>query len=84
VQANRGRLGEFGQGNAADGHAGEVEAFPPRTETMTGRRFPPPWTVVEHVESYRVQDASGQTFAGCRSCWGNLIVIERPQKTRRE
>jgi hypothetical protein len=28
---------------------------------MTGRRFPPPWTVVEHAESFWVQDASGQT-----------------------
>jgi hypothetical protein len=28
---------------------------------MTSRRFPPPWTVVEHAESFWVQDASGQT-----------------------
>ena len=28
---------------------------------MTGRRFPPPWHVVEHPESFWVQDASGQT-----------------------
>jgi hypothetical protein len=28
---------------------------------MTGRRFPPPWTVIEHAESFWVQDASGQT-----------------------
>jgi hypothetical protein len=28
---------------------------------MTGRRFPPPWRVVEHPESFWVQDASGQT-----------------------
>jgi hypothetical protein len=27
---------------------------------MTGRRFPPPWTVIEHAESFWVQDASGQ------------------------
>jgi hypothetical protein len=27
---------------------------------MTTRRFPPPWTVVEHAESYKVQDATGQ------------------------
>jgi hypothetical protein len=31
---------------------------------MTGRRFPPPWTVVEHRESFWVQDASGQTVDG--------------------
>jgi hypothetical protein len=29
---------------------------------MTGRRFPPPWTVVEHAESLWVQDASGGWF----------------------
>ena len=28
---------------------------------MTGRRFPPPWTVVENAESFWVQDAGGQT-----------------------
>jgi hypothetical protein len=28
---------------------------------MTGRRFPTPWIVIEHAESFRVQDAGGQT-----------------------
>jgi hypothetical protein len=28
---------------------------------MTPRRFPPPWRVVEHAESFWVQDASGPT-----------------------
>jgi hypothetical protein len=28
---------------------------------MTARRFAPPWTVVEHTESFWVQDAGGQT-----------------------
>jgi hypothetical protein len=28
---------------------------------MTPRRFPPPWTVIEHAESFCVQDAGGQT-----------------------
>lgn len=27
------------------------------------RRFPPPWSVVEHRESFIVQDASGQGMA---------------------
>jgi hypothetical protein len=27
---------------------------------MTARRFPPPRTVIEHAESFWVQDASGQ------------------------
>jgi hypothetical protein len=27
---------------------------------MTSRRFPPPWTVVEHAESFWMQDATGQ------------------------
>jgi hypothetical protein len=28
---------------------------------MTPRRLPPPWRVIEHAESFWVQDASGQT-----------------------
>jgi hypothetical protein len=28
---------------------------------MTGRRFPPPWTVIENAESLWVQVAGGQT-----------------------
>jgi hypothetical protein len=28
---------------------------------MTPSRFPPPWQVIEHAESFWVQDASGQT-----------------------
>jgi hypothetical protein len=31
-------------------------------EIMAARRFPPPWQVVEHAESFWVQDASGQTI----------------------
>jgi hypothetical protein len=27
---------------------------------MTSRRFPPPWTIIEHAESDWVQDATGQ------------------------
>jgi hypothetical protein len=30
-------------------------------EAMTPRRFLPPWTVLEHAESFWVQDAGGQT-----------------------
>jgi hypothetical protein len=32
---------------------------------MTGRRFPPPWQIVEHVESFWVQDASDRRGDGC-------------------
>jgi hypothetical protein len=32
-----------------------------RGAVVTARRFPPPWRVVEHPESFWVQDASGQT-----------------------
>jgi hypothetical protein len=28
---------------------------------MTSGRFPPPWRVIEHEESFWVQDATGQT-----------------------
>ena len=30
---------------------------------MTGRRFPPPWSAIEHPESFVVTDASGQALA---------------------
>jgi len=39
------------------GGAGQDDA----SETMTPRRFPPPWIVIEHAESFGVQDAGGQT-----------------------
>jgi hypothetical protein len=40
----------------------QVEAIlcPPK-ETMTARRFPARWTVIENSESFWVQDAGGQT-----------------------
>jgi hypothetical protein len=40
-------------------NVGYIRSF--RTREMTGRRFPPPWTVIEHAESFWVQDAGGQT-----------------------
>jgi hypothetical protein len=44
MQTHRVRLDQFEQGNAARGHAGEVEAAPCRAmEAMTSRRFPAPW-----------------------------------------
>jgi hypothetical protein len=30
---------------------------------MADRRFPPPWTVENHVESFVVRDATGQALA---------------------
>lgn len=30
---------------------------------MATRHFPPPWTVVEHDESFHVEDARGQILA---------------------
>jgi hypothetical protein len=30
-------------------------------EMMAGRRFPLPWRIVEHAESFGVEDASCQT-----------------------
>jgi hypothetical protein len=31
--------------------------------TSAPRRFPPPWQVIEHPESFEVQDATGQALA---------------------
>jgi hypothetical protein len=38
-------LDQFEEGNAAGGHAGEVEAipYPAVSPSMTSRRFPAPW-----------------------------------------
>ena len=30
---------------------------------MAPRRFPPPWTIVEHPESFAITDAAGQALA---------------------
>ncbi len=30
---------------------------------MPARRFPPPWTIEEHRESFTVKDATGQALA---------------------
>lgn len=30
---------------------------------MTERRFPPPWCLVEHAESFVVEDGTGQALA---------------------
>jgi hypothetical protein len=48
MQAYRGRLGQFEQGIAADGHAAEMEAVlcQPQDHPMTPRRFPPPWRII--------------------------------------
>jgi hypothetical protein len=56
-------MGEFEQGNAAGGHAGEVEAIPTCMEAMTARRFPPPWRADKMPGGYVVRDANGQALA---------------------
>jgi hypothetical protein len=30
---------------------------------VSGRRFPPPWSIVEHPESFTITDATGQALA---------------------
>ena len=59
------RLDQFGQGNAARGHAGEVEAvlLQPQDHPMTPRRFPPPWRADKIPGGYVVRDANGQALA---------------------
>lgn len=32
---------------------------------MTGRRFPPPWTVHHNDDAYWLQDANGRRFCFC-------------------
>jgi len=63
MSANRDWLDQFEDENAAGGHPGGVEALPHPavSPSMTSRRFPPPWTVIENAESFWVKDAAGQT-----------------------
>ena len=32
---------------------------------MTARRFPPPWTVEDHLACFIVKDSTGQALARC-------------------
>jgi hypothetical protein len=50
---------------------------------MNPHRFPPPWTVVEHAESYWVQDATGQAvgqiilrYVGANVMYRLIAVLE--------
>jgi hypothetical protein len=64
MQTYRDRLGQFEQGNATRGHAGEMEAVRRRAwEGMTSRRFPAPWRADKIPGSYVVRDANGQALA---------------------
>jgi hypothetical protein len=48
----------------SSGYRASVAAVPPPpTEPLTGRRFPPPWRVVEVAGCFIVQDATGQNVA---------------------
>jgi hypothetical protein len=62
------RLDQFEQGNAARGHAGEVEAAPCRAmEAMTSRRFPAPWRADKIPGGYVVRDVNVHLFPRQRS-----------------
>jgi hypothetical protein len=58
-------LDQFEEGNAAGGHAGEVEAIrsPAVSHSMTSRRFPPPWHADPMPGGYVFRDANGQALA---------------------
>jgi hypothetical protein len=43
--------------------AGLVAAYEPAADMMSGSRFPPPWSIVEHPESFAITDARGQLLA---------------------
>jgi hypothetical protein len=69
--------GQFEQGNAAGVHALAVEDIrcPPK-ETMTSRRFPPPWTIIKNAESFWVQDAPGRPWGGSTSATARQAVAQ--------
>jgi hypothetical protein len=63
MQTHRVRLGQLEQGNAARGHAGEVEAAPWRfVEAMTSRRFSAQWRADKITGGYVIRDANGQAL----------------------
>jgi hypothetical protein len=59
MSANGEWLDQFEEGNAAGGHAGEVEAIrsPAVSPSMTSRRFPAPWRADTIPGGYVVRDA---------------------------
>jgi hypothetical protein len=68
MSAHSDRLDQFEEGNAAGGHAGELEATPrpaasPSSPRMTSRRFPAPWRADPMPGGYVVRDANGQALA---------------------
>jgi hypothetical protein len=58
-------LDQFEEGNAAGGHAREVEVIPYSgvSPSMTSRRFPAPWHADPMPGGYVVRDANGQALA---------------------
>jgi hypothetical protein len=64
MQTYRVRLGQLEQGNAARGHAGEVEAVRwGGDKAMASRRFPAPWRADKIPGGYVIRDANGQALA---------------------
>jgi hypothetical protein len=58
-------LDQFEEGDAAGGHAGEVEAIshPAVSPSMTSRGFPAPWRADKVAGGYVVRDATAQAIA---------------------
>jgi hypothetical protein len=58
-------LDQFEEGNAAGGHAGEVQAIrsPTVSPSMTSRRFPPPWHADPMPGGYGAHLTFGVSFA---------------------
>jgi hypothetical protein len=65
LSAHADRLDQLEEGNAAGGHAGEVEAVPrpAASPSMTSRRFPAPSRADKIPGGYVVRDANGQALA---------------------
>jgi hypothetical protein len=62
MSANSDWMDQLEEGNAAGGHAGEVEAIPRPAISMTSRRFPAPWRAERMPGGYVVRDANGQAL----------------------
>jgi hypothetical protein len=50
---------------------------------MTGRRFPPPWRIVEIAGRFIIQDATGQDFAWFHFQDGGAVAPLFKERVRR-
>jgi hypothetical protein len=80
MQTHHVRLGQLEQGNAARGHAGEVEAVRWRAiEAMTSCRLPAPWRADKITGGHVVRDANAYIYPSGPPGGGELAWCHFPR-----